>query len=1378
MDKKELEQLIKSYGSSIDPKISERLTNLYQLNKKYTLSEGTQDDFNNVTRFLISSQLKNSKLIDSGESDLSTLFGSTLLDYYHTYVNNEELAQLTSKIINYNTKITNIYTVNENNDKESISSIMSNIYGIDFDTFEISENSYAYKLLETLKENYKTYYNKPSNYSFSSYEQEFLIMATYDFIFTKVSKSTGLSLNTENNRIKIDYLRDINNDQVLYTNPQDQNEDDIISKYYNKNISVINNGLGVYKSIRVGNIQDPYSYKANETASVFTGINAIKTLINGQEVDSLLNIGPAMTHINTNETNYYVYDIKHILELYDASDTEIESIGFLKVNKNNEAVPVFDAANYQSHIIYTNEIYDVYKSYFNTKNEYDGELSKVGDAKVTHNANQDYGLFKSLFDNVNNSGDFEKELQVMINTFKILYDFNPVDSSARIGNTYNGFLELEKRSASSLESYYTLKFTNLNYMTFTNILVDIDSDLYKNLRILFYQANCYKTSDLTPYGFNDYITANGKKYAMLSFSIIYKEFNENIRRIDLSDIQNHMIGLYLSSADPRSFINERLYDIIKNPVYLSFIDSNLRELFLSLKTNSYIIRKSSVDDIVAYLSGSYTNYGVTKSEQQDIESILKIYKECRDMFYAVLYNKAYGTEELYSVFVELYIRAFTIERFVSSRLDNMLNLQLMTINDCRNFLLSYGLQILSDQIDKEKFSDVLTYEKRIIANYCELMSKKGSSAVINKFFEIFNYNTTEIDIYKYLLLKDNTIKTKSEVLNGVENFYNEIESSKPKFIPVQYLSTDINLAIEENIDKAIDYEKFIEKDKYWDADELPESMVTELFDTPVTTKYLGIDLKKDIYESFIKTRYTLSLNEYLYDKLDFTSEANISDNKNIYKNLTYEMEPFGEVSIIGIYKYISLLFKLFVRYSEDRWNEINDFTSINGNNAYYGINRDTTIKSTNFNFYNKTYLTQDVLQKLFKRRYLEFVSDATGYKISTGDNGFIYFYTKSVNGAIKPYDTITTDVLQKEELGYLLFSQQNTNTLGNDFKYLLPLKLTYNKLNSVNDAAIFATSPVYDKFITNTKEVMTSTNAVNNSSLAAMEDAFESINIVNFLNTSAEDSDYYNKFNAIYNFNKFKEGNGAYPLDINEMGRFIGDETEISINNFNFYSYIYNNTLSFPMNYVNGAYNNSKEINYDINAKLILDELFEKYFTTSTDTGLGYYTKSEDGTNIRKDVEYIAKIFAITDDAYTTTPDVSSIIADKKQLILSDLAAFVSDQYKLQTGLSATALDSLLDDLSEKINVLSAELNAVLDIFNNLQIDLIFGSNISNFFDFIKTCITFFISYTSYLYQTNLIYKIDTENERVPITYKIEDQISNTLVDYFYSDETVDIIEF
>ena len=492
MNNIELQELIKSYGSSVDPKITSRLTKLYELNNKYLLTEGTQDDFNNAARFLLTAQLKNSKLIDSTENELSSLFGSVLLSYHNSYVNNDQLTQLTSKIITYNTAINDIYTINGDGDIDSIKSIMSNMYGISYDTYEITENSYAYNLLNILKKRYKQFYGLEEEYGFTSYEQEFLIMITYDYILTKINSGNGLSLNKKSNTTKIDYIRYSDNDEVLYTNPQNENEKDVVSHFYTKNISVTNDKMKIYKNIVVGNAQDPYVFYSNDRAENnnrgFT--TTIKNDDSTLDITDFIRRNSALeaTHIETNVTNYYVYDIKQILDNYP----ELQLLELKRPGAPIEVSTVYniiapvdenDKKIINDHCVYTNGILAKYEEYFTKKSEVENVMT-FGDNTDTNDYSKATGskqLYKFLFQEINVTGSFSKELQIMTNTFKILYDFKQVNQNTSDGKSYAQLIDNEKRSASSLETYHSLKYHNMNYMTFTNILVDIDSDLYKNL---------------------------------------------------------------------------------------------------------------------------------------------------------------------------------------------------------------------------------------------------------------------------------------------------------------------------------------------------------------------------------------------------------------------------------------------------------------------------------------------------------------------------------------------------------------------------------------------------------------------------------------------------------------------------------------------------------------------------------------------------------------------------------------------------------------------------------------------------------------------------------------------------------------------------------
>ena len=128
--------------------------------------------------------------------------------------------------------------------------------------------------------------------------------------------------------------------------------------------------------------------------------------------------------------------------------------------------------------------------------------------------------------------------------------------------------------------------------------------------------------------------------------------------------------------------------------------------------------------------------------------------------------------------------------------------------------------------------------------------------------------------------------------------------------------------------------------------------------------------------------------------------------------------------------------------------------------------------------------------------------------------------------------------------------------------------------------------------------------------------------------------------------------------------------------------------------------------------------------------------------------------------------------------VSSLFGSFITEINKEEVSVSSKITEEMMTELMTKLTDICTELDEALILFSDMQIDLQFSNNISNLFEFIKTRIEFFISYTSNLYESNLIFKIDTKNERFPLTFKIEDAIQNNIIDYFYYDEEVSIDEF
>jgi hypothetical protein len=248
---------------------------------------------------------------------------------------------------------------------------------------------------------------------------------------------------------------------------------------------------------------------------------------------------------------------------------------------------------------------------------------------------------------------------------------------------------------------------------------------------------------------------------LLSYNILYKEFNPLYREVMLIDAQEFTFARMIQQSEQalREDVNIA-YGLYKT--YLEEFDSVflVSSSFTNYKYfygNVYNARISSESDIIGYYIGDNTeasaftlNYGSTETDLFEIESFLDIYKTSRDYYYKVLLNKSFIQDSEYKLYEKLFIAFLSIERFLTSKIDNVHDLDFYNARDIYNFLESYGLGILNRF---DFFLGIKDYKLNIIRNYNELIKKKGSKDVIDVLLKIFDLGNVKIEIKKFILLE-------------------------------------------------------------------------------------------------------------------------------------------------------------------------------------------------------------------------------------------------------------------------------------------------------------------------------------------------------------------------------------------------------------------------------------------------------------------------------------------------------------------------------------------------------------------------------------------------------------------------------------------------
>lgn len=1381
-----INKIAKQYNTSINPELEANLSNIYNINKKYQLSPGTEKDFNNAVTFFFYSVLKNSKLLDGAENYMSQTFKKYLMDYYEKDITNDELGNLIDYIYTYNNDIYNKFSFKDASTKLDVErNIFSEIFFINPSTLEMSQDSYAYNLLLNIQKFYLTEYKKidgadQSSYVFTNEEIHFLLILLFLFLYNELIKYENNKTDIENINdtsdsffsFNIDYIGDKQNTyNYTYNNIEYSESFSTKQYYYSANIeNPLSIGsddqyLNIYLLSYEDEILDVNLNISTEANAIFTdGFAITETDGTFKKInwDIIFDDNDNSFYVKPNENEDYAELLKigEPIKVIDSDGKLIFGVKvdlqlvftFLKSRNINPQNIIVSIKLSSSAMDSDKNIY-----FFTKESQYDTSncFSKIQENLNILTTDTELKSFTSI-DNfvssiIGNNDIFsynKNNLLYNIDTVIMYYlkyylinvEFTKNNTLINSENELTDLYEREKRSYGTEESYYLDQKYNIHILSFENIVMTSDSILYKNWEKLYNleTGNDFDSSDST--------------YIIGSLSVIYKEFNSEIRKIDHSNIQNKIIAKYLleesSNNTNKNIITNTLFEVAYNAKPNFLLTDDEIKVFNNLKTNDYIIRYGRESDLISYLSGDIIQFGNTEDTKQEVELLCNLYRETRDYYYRVLLNKSFVLDDMYSTFERMYLLGYTIERFISSKLDHITDINYFNNTDCSNFLNSYGLSTLNTQINNNNFSNSLTYKKRIIAAYNDLMSQKGSRAVIDEFFKIFNYQENEITIYKYLILN----QTNSVVSDDISQPETESVTSEPVFLRLPYSATNIHYYINNFIKDSTAYESFIENDKYWTVKDLPKSEVEKVLVSPQNTKYLGLELTSNLYNNFIKTRYSVAANKYLFDSDVQDISYNIGKtniyNKLLISGVVINNTEFSDVSIILLYLYLCELFKLLIYLNESNSGQEVPELSSDPNPKYFGINSDIIIDNTFITeLSNKIELSEEIIRDVLSASYLD---NTTRSALSTSIYGTYKnttFFNKSTVDGTNIFPVTSTRIISDGATAVSFKNASSIDTIFNSDSVFL------YKFNNTTD---FNKSYGYTELEDNCRELLhtPADPEKNQTSLDAISCALISISLVNLINNyraASTDSDkekYKKLILAAYRLYKNND-----QIEYKSDSNISSDE--ISINNNNFYSYLYSKILSFPLNYLGDEYQNNSGINYTENIRNTLDYIFNKFFTVSVDP-IGRFSASDDIAETIKN---------------NLSTQLSSKINNLDENILSDIEKEVT---------SITEIINVNDKLTALQNLIinySSILNSALDTFENMKINFSISNDINNFFEFIKTSVSFFISYTANLYDTNLIYSYDSKAEHIPLAYSFSDQLENKINDYFYYDYSVSIEE-
>lgn len=1007
----------------------------------------------------------------------------------------------------------------------------------------------------------------------------------------------------------------------------------------------------------------------------------------------------------------------------------------------------------------------------------------------------------------NNLRDFDTVYNDTIKSSGIIYSFS-VPNNITITN---GVLDMdaarssEKRSASDIETYYMQDKSPAEFFDLKNILVKVSSNSDTGIQLMtlvkeLMQDDFNIKKNIMEDSYSDYITTArvmGDTYYKFSISVLYKEFNPYVRDLCLSSLGDI---IYSDIAQTLSEISTNLnssISLFENR--MNIVSPKNFQIFTDLRANPYTIRSARNADIVSYYVGKTANIEISADMNTRVNDFLYAYTQVRDYYYRVLRNDSFVRDECYKLYEKLFIIFNTFDQIMNNDVDVLQDINKMSNEDCDNFMISYGLEQLVNQIKENNFSDSLLYKRRLIAKYADLMSLKGSRAAIDSILDVFNYSDNLLEINKYLI-------------------YNTYDGDvvTPKFIPIPYDTKNTYYYI-ENFDRNLGtgYDIFIADDPYWTSEMISADEVSKLIESPQPTKYLQLKFKKDLYETYIRSQYAVSAESYLSTRLwttlngtEFTEIIkNIKIRSSIIENTSLEM------NLSAMFELVVLLFMIYtsigaLRYTDGYSDVVNpnaktisaklmSLTPTGAGHIFYdylGINPNAKLGNLINNIRVNNEIPEEqrtalnnLIEKSFKAPILKYENSKWNKEILDGI--FIYNPINYVNKENDDGDILLNTLgqgqldssLSNEFIVYKVTSQKDNTSMVKDNENWIAIKEGFLKEYSGENAL---------------------------TAIDEVTSAFSSISYINFINlyfekkTDPNDAEFeYYDFKDENQRTEFINGEKAlsyyfkfvtpttvtpeYPPDYSEYN--IWDKDYVALNDF--YNYIFNTIVQYPVDYMLGKFT-AENCYYTDTVKLLTDAIFNEYFTCDqkdvenleiilTDE-TGEITNKEAINQNARIIKKHVRNMLLNDNADISTEnlilqyvfgdvtDFSQITSERRSDDLNNLNSHQSILGNIKYYDQST-FESIQNKLLNSMSVLSNSLQE----FENLNFKFFVADDVNRFLDFVMLTINYFISYTTAVSRSDVSYSYDAANDSIPYADSIRMDIGESYVDHLFYDEKI-----
>ena len=854
---------LKNYAETMNTTVPENISKILsreKFNDNYKIYGESYNDFINIGTFYMNSYVKDSMYLDNVDyeySDFGKEFKEYMIKYYDQGLTNNEIKNLLTKIMTYNENII------EKVRKAPILYLFNTNNG-PYDFLSALLN----KIKEELKEKYKgdaLKLQKLDEYFTLFNRAEYHVLTKILDSFSDFKVGVGLDSNNE-------YFSNITGENGF-----------LKTVYEIKRITGAKlEKTEIYKSVKVegkeilahdssGNRIDfrkvyDYTYLYNKTSDKEDIIRAIDSI-----------------------TTYGIEDTKEA----DIGDKEL-------ICDETKQPIIYTDSNNIKHYFCKTVLINKFKDTAETESEIETDITNLL-------SNKTYSLF------------IRRYMDAKINSMKILYEIE--ESKAAITKLVASYEEANKVYKYDLVTPFNLMAVSLTEQETEEWKEIISNDDDFRPRITYLEVP--NTSQIV------------NKF---DIGIIYKELNPNYRDALLSDYVDYMLGVlscynYLTvtvSSNSTVIINPDLDKVLRdmkiNNNFFLLYDKEILKRVINLYTNNYLARKSSELDIIRFFADSqsldqeltFIGYGSKSVDKDEIYSFLDIYNSVRHYYFTRLLNKSFINDTYYTSFEKFFLGLVAIEKFLSSRISNLRNVDKFTDEDVHNFLLSYGLKSIDESA---VFSNQIEYKKDIIKNYNTLMKSKGSLNCLNKLYEIFTSRTDGLNLSRYYLV-------------------NDYDTGKMTFIPCSYSNDNLTKELFANLEKGRDYGELVDKDDYWDKVALTEDFLKEKQVDVIPTKYNLLDLIEDIRSKYITTQYLTSLIQIIKDTLRKSDNATTIGHIFEYHFKIENDDALG-ANNIELNEYLNILLDLFNVYNRYYYNKFGQSLTeadIKGDKQYYGFN--------------------------------------------------------------------------------------------------------------------------------------------------------------------------------------------------------------------------------------------------------------------------------------------------------------------------------------------------------------------------------------------------------------------------------------------------------